>query len=334
MLERVYQQVLKQAKREMGTGCDRDVWQWDTGVMFYGLVKAYEKSGDEEIYAFIKEWVDFHMGRKDFGFSINTTAPLLSVMKLLEREPENKAYYDVCKRFADWCLAEEPRADLGTFEHSCTVNKYPNQIWADTLFMGCLFLIKWGLYTGEQVYIREAIRQFELHYHFLKDANGLIYHGYDCNERAHKGIAWGRGNSWLAMAAIEVLNLLDKNTEGYDKILAIYHEHIGAALRFQAENGWWHTVIDREDTYLEMSATAAFGYSILRAVHTGFLDGTYLENAQKALNALKADVDADGCVLHGSIGTCVMEDYHAYNDVPFGYSCFMQGIAMMLLSEE
>lgn len=334
-LKTVYMQMLVKASSDMGTGCYNDQWQWDQGVMLYGLIKALEKTGDTKIYDFIKYWVDYHLERMDFGFSINTTAPLLGVMKLLEYEPENKKYLPVCKSFADWCMAEEPRADLGTFEHSCTVNKYPNQIWADTLFMGCLFLIKWGLFVHEDVYIKEAVRQFVLHYHFLQDKKtGLIVHGYDCNTREQKGVAWGRGNCWLAVAGVEALNLIDQSFAGYDKLKAVYEKHIKSVLKFQSSAGGWHTVIDREDTYIEMSATAAFAYSVLRAVHTGFLDEAYKVAAEKAAAAVKADINAAGEVMHGSIGTCVMEDYRDYNAIEFGYTYFTQGLAMLLLAEE
>ena len=333
-LSRVYNQMLRQAPAEMGTGCYNDQWQWDQGVMMYGLVKAFEKTDDKKIYDFIKYWTDYHLDRMDFGLSINTTAPLLGVMKLLEYEPDNERYLSVCKRFADWCLAEEPRADLGTFEHSCTANKYPNQIWADTLFMGCLFLIKWGRFVNEDVYIKEAVRQFILHYHFLGDSKtGLIVHGYDCNVREQKGVFWGRGNCWLAVAAIEALNLIDSSFEGYDKLRKIYESHIKGVLAFQSEEGGWHTVINRSDTYIEMSATAAFAYSLTRAVNTGFLGTEYKDAAAKALAVVKADINESGEVMHGSMGTCVMEDYRDYNRIEFGYTYFTQGLTMMLLSE-
>lgn len=333
-LERVYKRTMETGRADLGTGEGMDIWQWDEGVAMYGFTKAFEKTHDLEITSFMKEWIDYHLDKMDFGFSINTTAPLLGVLKLLEAEPGNDRYLALCKRFADWCMAEEPRADLGTFEHSCTVNKYPNQIWADTLFMGCLFLLKWGLYTGEQLYVREAVRQFILHYHFLKDTQtGLIVHGYYCDTREQKGVLWGRGNCWFAVASIEVLNLLDPSVEGYNQLKENFLKHMDGVLNTQDASGAWHTVMNRPDTYLEMSATAAFAYAVNRAVKDGYIASRYAGQAEKALEALKADIDEKGNVLHGSIGTCVMEDYRAYNDVGFGYSYFTQGLAMMALSE-
>lgn len=331
ILKEVYNRTIDVARAEMGTGCYNDQWQWDQGVMLAGLAAAYEKTGDEKIYGFIKYWVDYHLERRDFGLSINTTAPLLGVMLLLEKEGDRR-YFDVCKRFAVWCMAEEPRADLGAFEHSCTANKYPNQVWADTLFMGCLFLVKWGKYTGEDMYIKEAVRQFELHYRFLSDdKTGLIYHGYDCNTRTRKGVFWGRGNCWLDAAAVEALGIIDRGSPEWQRLYDVFLRHIRGVLKYRCDGGW-HTVIDREDTYIEMSATAAFAYSIMRAADTGLIDAKYRADAQKAYAAVTADI-SDGAVMHGSMGTCVMEDYREYNKIEFGYTYFTQGLALLLLSQ-
>lgn len=335
ILQKVYMHTIARGRFDIGTGNGMDIWQWDEGVAMYGLTKAFEMTGDEEIIKFMKEWIDYQLDREQFGVSINTTAPLLGVLKLLESEPNNQRYLKLCKKFADWCLSEAPRADLGTFEHSCTVNKYPNQIWADTLFMGCLFLVKWGLFTGEQLYINEAMRQFILHYKFLQDEKtGLIVHGYDCNIRQKMGVLWGRGNCWLSVASVEVLTLLDENTKGYEEVKKIFLNHIRGVLNFQHESGAWHTVMDRKDTYLEMSATAAFAYAIAKAVRLGYISESYRAQAEKAFMALESDIDSQGEVVHGSIGTCVMDDYRAYNSVGFGFSYFTQGLAMMALAEK
>jgi len=334
LLKKVYDRTIETALGEFGTKEGMDVWQWFQGVALHGFAKAYDKTGDEKIIEFIKKWVDYRLERMDFGFSINTTAPLLGVMKLLEKEPGNEKYEKVCESFASWCMSEAPRADRGAFEHSCTENKYDNQVWADTLFMGCIFLVKWGVYKNDNTYIKEAVRQFILHCKFLADENGLIYHGYDCNDREKKGVLWGRGNGWLAVASPEVLSLIPKDIPGYDIIFNNWKKQLDAAMEFQREDGGWCTVMNRPDTYLEMSVTAAFTYAFAVASEFGLTDEKYKLASLKSMKCLKEYIDEEGNVLRGSIGTCVMEDYKKYNDVGFGYSYFTQGLAMMALSCE
>jgi unsaturated rhamnogalacturonyl hydrolase len=334
-LEKVYKRTIETADNDLGKNCGMDIWQWDQGVAMYGFVKAYDLTKDDAILEFIGKWLDYHLDKMSFGYSINTTAPLLGMIKLLECGKGNSRYEKICKEFAEWCISECPRADRGTFEHTCTENKYDNQIWADTLFMGCIFLIKYGLYTNNSLFVKEAARQFVLHYKFLSDERtGLIYHGYDCNERMKKGVLWGRGNGWFTIASLEAMELLPKNTPYYDEICNNFKTHFNAVRKYQNEDGSWNTVIDKADTYAEMSVTAAFAYGINKAVKMGIAGNESVKKGKKALEKLKSQIDDAGNVLGGSLGTCVMEDYTKYNDIKCGYTYFTQGLAMMALSFE
>jgi len=145
---------------------------------------------------------------------------------------------------------------------------------------------------------------------------------------------WGRGNGWLAVASPEVLSLIPKDMPGYDEIFNNYKKQLDAAVKFQREDGGWCTVMNREDTYLEMSVTAAFACGLGEAQKHGLTDEKYKTAQKKSLECLKKHIDEQGNVLRGSIGTCVMEDYKKYNDVGFGYSYFTQGLAMMALVNE
>lgn len=335
ILKTVYENTIRRGTADLGSGRGMDIWQWDEGVALYGFSKAFEKTRDPQILDFMKMWLDYHIDRQDFGLSINTTAPLLGVLTLLEQGIDKPTYRSLCKRFADWCMAEAPRADRGCFEHSCTANRYPNQIWADTLFMGCLFLCKWGLYTKEDMYVREAVRQFILHYQYLEDREtGLIFHGYYCDTREQKGVLWGRGNCWFAAASVELLDILEEKTPGYETIREHFLRHIKAVLACQDASGAWHTVMNRPDTYLEMSATAAFAHAIDRGIKMGLLENQCQENRNIAMEALRGDIDDNGNVLHGSLGTCVMDSYRDYDAIGVGFSYFTQGLAMMALSGE
>ena len=200
--------------------------------------------------------------------------------------------------------------------------------------MGCIFLVKWGVFTGDDMYIKEALRQFRLHYHFLQDEKtALIYHGYDCNVRAPMGVLWGRGNCWLAVAALEALELIGERIDGYLEFKSMYSVFMKGVIVHQDAVGGFHTVLDREDTYTEMSATAAFAYSILKASRLGILSEDQRESGIRALRALTDDIDETGRVKHGSGGTCVMKNASDYNGIPYAYAYYTQGLALMALSE-
>ncbi|TYP79281.1 glycoside hydrolase family 88/105 protein [Paenibacillus methanolicus] len=308
-------------------------WQWGQGVALYGLVQTYEALQDDGVIAFIRRWVDAHLDAGVIGKSINTTAPLLAVIKLWELTGETR-YAAICDEFADWCLAEAPRADEGAFEHSCTENAYPQEIWADTLFMGGIFLARWGVLRQRQAYVKEAARQFILHYRYLADdRSGLIHHGYYGKERARKGVLWGRGNGWFAAAGADVLPLVS-NLANYETLRQNIVGHLEGVKRAQHESGAWHTVMDDWQTYPEMSATAAFAYAMNKGVQGGWVDPSDRSYAVKAINRLAASIDEDGLVNHGSGGTCVMADSRDYHAIPYTFSYFAQGLTLMALCSE
>ncbi len=66
----------------------------------------------------------------------------------------------------------------------------------------------------------------------------------------------------------------------------------------------------------------------------GLISDEYTALAEKSVKYLAYDVDKEGNVTHGSLGTCVMQDYTKYNDIGIGYSYFTQGLAMMVLVYE
>ena len=94
-LKAVYENTIKCGTADLGTGDGMDIWQWDEGVAMYGFAKAYERSGDTQILDFMKMWLDYHIDKMDFGFSINTTAPLLCVLTLLEQGENQPKYYNL-----------------------------------------------------------------------------------------------------------------------------------------------------------------------------------------------------------------------------------------------
>ncbi len=307
-------------------------WQWHQGVALYGLMKAHAVLGDEQSLGFVRDWVDAKLAAGARPKSINTTAPVLAIAELDDVSPQ-PAYRDVCDEYAEWCMRLAPRLTDGTFEHSCTENSYPLQVWADTLFMGCIFLAKWGGKSGAGRYLDEAIRQFTSHYRYLHDsATGLIFHGYDGSSQTRKGVLWGRGNGWFTVASIEVLDLLEQGSPEYALLLGNFRRHLDGVIAAQDSGGGWHTVMDDPSTYLEMSATAAFAAGLRWAGNQHWGDALHREAADRAFAALDEKISAEGELLGASGGTPVMPAAADYNAIPFAVTGFSQGLAMMAFS--
>ena len=56
-------------------------------------------------------------------------------------------------------------------------------------------------------------------------------------------------------------------------ILNQLQEHVAGLCALQSSEGFWHQLLDRNDSYLETSATAIYCYSIAHAIRKGWLEG-------------------------------------------------------------
>jgi len=101
---------------------------------------------------------------------------------------------------------------------------------------------------------------------------------------------------------VELLEVLPKDHSGYDEVLNQLQAHIKGLVQYQHGTGFWHQLLDRNDTYLETSATAIYTYAIARAINRGYIDKmAYAPLALLGWNAVTTKVNTKGQVE----GTCV-----------------------------
>jgi unsaturated rhamnogalacturonyl hydrolase len=152
---------------------------------------------------------------------------------------------------------------------------------------------------------------------------------------------WARGNSWFSIAAPQVIGEIE--AAGGTQRLAAKVEKIQAALArqlnkiatLQDESGLWHTVIDRDDSYLEASAAAGFALALGRALRTNLpgLDAVLARDAYlRALRAICSKIDAHGA-FNGVSQQTPPGDFAFYNSIEVGTAPFATGVCMMALSE-
>ena len=52
----------------------------------------------------------------------------------------------------------------------------------------------------------------------------------------------------------------------------LLHAHIKGLAACQSGVGFWHQLLDRNDSYLETSSSAMFVYSIAKSINRGWID--------------------------------------------------------------
>ncbi len=310
-------------------------WEWTQGVGLYGLWKLFVNSGDRKYLDILTKYFDSQL---EIGFpalNVNTMAPFLT-MSYVGEYLGSERYLEPCRRSAAWIMECFPRTREGGLQHMTSDTLNDQELWDDTLFMTVLFLANMGRIEGKPEYIREAEYQFLLHAKYLADPQtGLWYHGWTFNGNHNFAKAfWGRGNCWVTIAIPEFMQMVQCGVEAETKLKSILLHQVRSLVRYQNENGMWHTLVDDPTSYVESSATCGFAYGILRAVHTGLIEKDYARAAWKAVDPILDYIHDDGVVHQVSYGTPMgRESKDFYKNIELKPMPYGQALAMLLLIE-
>lgn len=192
----------------------------------------------------------------------------------------------------------------------------PDTLWLDDMFMGVPTMAYLGKTTGDTRYYDDAVRQVQqFSKRMFNPKLGIYMHGYVEGMRDHPELRWARANGWAVMSMVEVLEVLPKTHKGYNIVLEQLRAHIRGLASYQSRDGFWHQLIDRNDTYQETSATAIYSYAIARAVNRGYVDAAmYGPMANLAWNAVASKVKQNGEIEGICVGTGMAFDpaFYAY----------------------
>lgn len=313
---------------------DINNWEWAQGIGIYGMYRYFEHTKEQKDLDWIVKWVDKNIQKGLPEKNINTTAPLITVSELA-KIADNEKYLELCRSWADWIIKELPKTKYGGFQHIVSDGPNTGQLWDDTLFMTVLFLAKMGVLDNRSEYLEECEYQFMLHTQYLKDSvSGLWYHGWTFEGNHNFANAfWGRGNCWITAFIPEYIELTKGNCHIKKFMIQVLKSQVEALEKYQDKSGLWHTLIDDESSYLEVSATAGFAYGILKAIRIGILDEKYKEMAIKAANAVIENIAPDGTVLNVSYGTGMGKTLQDYKDIPICPMTYGQAMVIMMLVE-
>lgn len=289
-------------------------WDWPCGVAYYGLAEAYEVTKNESYINFLKERVDELMELGLPVLTVNTCAMGHCLITLYEATGEEK-YMDVIRLKTRYLTEEALRFGDNVLQHTVSAdNDFPEQCWADTLFMAAFFLLRVGVMTGDEAMIKDALNQYYWHIQYLQDEEtGLWYHGYNNITKDHmSGFYWGRANCWAAYTMSKVGLILPQCYlyPQYLEIVGSINEQLSALKGLQTENGLWRTILNDEESYEEVSASA--GIAAAMALKRNPLHIKYVE---RSIEGILSHVAADGRVTDVSGGTAVMKDREGYRNI-------------------
>src|SRR3954466_6803274 len=200
----------------------------------------------------------------------------------------------------DHIMTKQYRLSDGTLARN---RPQPNTLWLDDLFMSVPAIAQMGKLTGEKKYFDEAARQIlSFSKRMFNRELGIYMHGWVEAMTVHPEFHWARANGWAFMAEAELLDVLPTDHPLRAQVLELFREHAKGLASYQSGSGLWHQLLDREDSYVETSATAIFAFAFARGINRGWLDArAYAPATLLAWNAITTKVNTKGQVE----GTCV-----------------------------
>jgi rhamnogalacturonyl hydrolase YesR len=197
---------------------------------------------------------------------------------------------------------------------------------SDALFMGCPILVEAWVQTGEEKYLKMAMKHFQFMRERVLRADGIYRHSPLCET------AWGRGNGFPALGLAWSLSDLPKDHSAFQTFLKEFQQHIKALVKHQDPDGTWHQVVDDSASYREFSCTCMIAFSMIRGVRQGWLaEATYRPVIEKAFHAIKTRIAADGTLVDVCTGTGKQKSLRDYYDRKAILGRDARGGAMALL---
>ncbi|MCF0130318.1 MAG: glycoside hydrolase family 88 protein [Pseudobutyrivibrio sp.] len=308
-------------------------WDWPCGVAYYGISRAYEITKNEKYLNLMKDRIDEYI---ELGlpkvWTVNACAMGHCLITLFEATKDQR-YWDILETKIDYIRNEALRFGDNVLQHTVSANNdFPEQCWADTLFMAAYLLLRVGVIKKDEDMIEDALNQYYWHIKYLQNPDsGLFYHGYNNITKDHmSGFYWGRANAWAAYTMSKVGGILPE-AYLYPKFLEIVgalNEQLSSIKLLQTTNGLWRTILDDDKSYEELSASCGIAAALLNKGNP-----LYIKYIKKTIEGLKNNVSADGRVLNVSGGTAVMRDREGYRGISKDWiQGWGQGLALAFLS--
>jgi len=289
-------------------------WCWPCGVAYYGVSEAIALTDKQEYIDLLRGRVDEHIALGLPAWNVNACAMGHCLLSLYELTGEQK-YMDLILSKIEYLQKDALRFGAGVLQHTVSENNdFPEQAWADTLFMAAFFSLRVGVKLEDNALIEDALNQYYWHINYLQDPKtGLWYHGYTHIKKDHmSGFFWARANAWAAYTMSQVKKQLPEwylYPQCMDVECAL-RDQLEGIKPLQTENGLWRTVLDDPASYEELSASCGIAAAMItegNPLHTSYV--------QKAYQGILQHISEEGRLLHVSGGTAVMRDLEGYRNI-------------------
>jgi rhamnogalacturonyl hydrolase YesR len=322
-------------------------FDWQAGYNMFAMEKLWKATGDVRYFRYLKRYVDQQVDSAGNipGFQPNALdhfIPGYAILFMYEKTHLDKYRIAAMKMFE--AMKTYPRNADGSFWHSAGWAQH--QMWVDGVFMGQIFMARYGKLFSDTSAYNEVTRQMKLVLNHCQKTNGLLLHAWDESRKAvwadkTTGLApevWSEGLGWFAVLIADVFDFLPKENPDYPVLLMHLGELCQGLKNCQdPKTGMWCQVVDKPGltkNWNETSGTGMFLYLLKKSMELGYINydtyepvvkKAYAGIITKALVNSQNQVDIIDC---SSIG--VMENYAVYVSQPKEVNTFA-GITSFIL---
>jgi rhamnogalacturonyl hydrolase YesR len=311
-------------------------WEYNTGIVLFGMSKMYEATKDPQYLTYIRRWVDAYVNEQGvLGWdqarthNLDYIQPGMLILFLYEHTGEEK--YKAAAKTVRAAFADIPKNAAGGFWHK---GIHPNEMWIDGIYMGEPFLVRYGGLFDDAAFGNDmAVLQATLvAQHCLDPKTGLMFHAWDHDGNAswadpktgRSPVIWSRGMGWYVMALVDILEQLPASHPGYPRLLELLRKNVAGLARVQdPKTGLWFQVLDKgslRENWIETSSSGMFIYAIHKAVRLKLVEPSYGAIADRAWKGLQATFEQDAAgrpVFTGAVqGMGVQNDVAGYLKIP------------------
>lgn len=274
---------------------------WTNGAFYAGVFAAWETTKSKDIYRAMLD-----MGNEE-GW-----------------QPYNRWYHAddiaICQMYIDMYRIEKKQEMIQPTIDTVKLlisQPYPQEKsievikwwWCDALFMAPPVLVKLGIATGNDEYLKKNDEYFRESYDLLYNKEEHLF-ARDLNyvtkgdekdrwEANGEKIFWSRGNGWVMGGLVRILSELPQDYPQRPFYENLFKEMSFKIMSIQQSDGLWRASLLDSDSYPggEVSGSGFFCYALAWGINNKILDkATYLPAVKKAWVALNGCVNDEGRV--------------------------------------
>ncbi|HEY5592537.1 MAG TPA: glycoside hydrolase family 88 protein [Paludibacter sp.] len=223
-------------------------------------------------------------------------------------------YLPLIQKYENHIFNVQPRQTDGVM---IRIDKGRKVVQSDDAYMAVIFLVRMWKQSNDEKYLNEAVNQTILYHKYLFDRKDKLYHHvWYTDENRNGGQYWGRGNGWMLLTLVELLNYLPQNHPKRNEILTYYKQHVEGLTKLQGKDGMWKQVLNVDYSYPESSSSAMFVYCIAKGINKGWLSKNYFNAVEKGWIGLQQRITANNEIEGVCVATHFGDDLDYYLNRP------------------